>query len=115
MADEKILQDELMTDEELDKVAGGTREDFEQVCQVLGKSSKWNTRDGIRNILNEDYGIYCDAWNTGDRGSAIDAPAEFTVNKSVSALIPGGTIRQYNPGEKIGTDDVLLIIKYNRK
>lgn len=114
MKDEKILEDELMTDEELDQVAGGTRQDFELVCRVLGKSSTWNTRDGIRNFLEKNYGVRCDHWNTGDRGSAKDAPAEFTVLKSVSALDSNGAIRQYNPGEKIGTDDVCLIIMNNR-
>ena len=112
---EEMKNAEALSEEELEQVAGGTRVDFEVVCQALGKSSTWNTRDGIRNILKEDYGIMCDHWNTGDRGSAKDADAEFTVLKTVSALGPNGTIRQYNPGEKITTDDVCLIIMNNRK
>ena len=47
MADEKILKDELMSDEELDGVAGGTRlETFadgnEYPCAIC--STKWATR-----------------------------------------------------------------------
>ena len=80
MKDEKILQDELMSDEELDNVAGGTRQEFNENCNLLGKSPKFNTRDGIRNILNKNYGIEVRAWNTGDRGSTKDAPAEFYLN-----------------------------------
>ncbi|MBR6014284.1 MAG: hypothetical protein IK062_10990 [Selenomonadaceae bacterium] len=77
MKDEKILQDELMTDDELDNVAGGTRAEFEDICKALGKSPIWNTRDGIRQYLAKHFNIEVVNWNTGDRGSSKNAPAEF--------------------------------------
>ena len=42
MKDEKILQDELMTDEELDNVAGGgySKEDFEKMTDAFGEKLK---------------------------------------------------------------------------
>ena len=80
MIDEKKLANAAMNDEELDQVAGGTRQEFEQICNILGKNSLFNTRDGIRSILKKDYGIEVRAWNTGDRGSTKNAPAEFYIN-----------------------------------
>ena len=115
MIDEKKIANATMSDEELDKVAGGTREDFERICQALGRKSAWNPRIAISNILEEDYGIRCDEWNTGDSGSPKWAPAEFTVLKSISSFTFDGTVRQYNPGEKINAMDVELIIVSNRK
>ena len=42
MKDDKILQDELMTDEELDNVAGGgySKEDFEKMSDAFGEKLK---------------------------------------------------------------------------
>lgn len=68
---------EMMSFEELDKVAGGFREEFNEICKLLGKSSTFNTRDGIRKLLKDKYGIEVKHRNTGDRGSENDAPAEF--------------------------------------
>ena len=86
MADEKLtdqkLADQKLSDEELDEVAGGTREEFNEICGLLGKSPTWNTRDGIRKYLAKNYGITVEHWNTGDRGSKKDAPAEFTVKNA---------------------------------
>ena len=78
MAEEKFAEQKL-TDEELDGVAGGTREEFNEICGLLGKSPTWNTRDGIRKLLKKQYGITVEHWNTGDRGSKKNAPAEFYV------------------------------------
>ena len=81
MPDEKLteqkLADQKLSDEELDGVAGGTREEFNEICGLLGKSSTWNTRDGIRKYLMKNYSIEVTHWNTGDRGSKKNAPAEF--------------------------------------
>ena len=78
MPDEKFA-DQKLSDEELDGVAGGTREEFNEICGLLGKSPTWNTRNGIRKLLQNQYGITVEHWNTGDRGSKKNAPAEFLV------------------------------------
>ena len=89
MADEKFA-DQKLTDEELDGVAGGTREEFNEICGLLGKSPTWNTRDGIRKYLQKNYGITVDHWNTGDRGSKKNAPAEFSItNKDTGSTLHG--------------------------
>lgn len=44
----------------------------------------------------ENYGIYVKDWNTGDRGSSIDAAADFYVG---------------NTDKKISFDQVKWIIK----
>ena len=79
MAEEKIKAAEVLSDEDLDGVAGGTRAEFNEICGLLGKSSTWSTRNGIRDLLKKNYGITVEHWNTGDRGSANNAPAEFSV------------------------------------
>ena len=86
MADEKLteqkLADQKLSEDELDNVAGGTREEFNEICGLLGKSPTWNTRDGIRKYLMKNYGITVRHWNTGDRGSKNNAPAEFLVESN---------------------------------
>ena len=77
MADEKILKEEELSQDQLDEVAGGTREEFNEICKWLGKSPTFNTRDGIRKLLMKNYNIEVAHWNTGDWGSAKNAPAEF--------------------------------------
>jgi hypothetical protein len=37
MADEKLLQDELLSDEELDKVAGGTFSEWTEISKLIGR------------------------------------------------------------------------------
>jgi len=76
MIDEKNLQSEKLSDEELEKVAGGYRYEFEDICKMLGKSPTFNTKKGISNILEKNYGIEVKAWNTGDYGAKNDL-AEF--------------------------------------
>ena len=70
----------------------------DEICGLLGKSPTWNTRDGIRKLLMNQYNIEVRHWNTGDRGSKKNAPAEFSVSS-------GGT--KYN----IDFDQVTGIIK----
>ena len=77
MADEKILKEEELSQDQLNEVAGGTRAEFNEICQLLGKSPTFNTRDGIRNLVKKNYHIDVAHWNTGDWGSAKNAPAEF--------------------------------------
>lgn len=77
MAENEKLADQKLSEEELDNVAGGTRAEFNEICQLLGKSPTFNTRNGIRDLLQKNYSIEVAHWNTGDRGSAKDAPAEF--------------------------------------
>ena len=72
-----VMAIEMMSMEQLNRVAGGFREEFNEICKLLGKSSTFNTRDGIRKLLKDKYGIEVKHWNTGDRGSENDAPAEF--------------------------------------
>ena len=97
MIDEKKLGKlQAMSEEGLDNVAGGTRQDFENVCGALGKSPTFNTRDGIRKMLAKDYGIECVHWNTGERGSSNNAPAEF---------------RNCRTGNKMSTEQVIGVIK----
>ena len=103
-----------MNDDELDNVVGGYRSEFEDICKALGKSPTFNTRNGIRELLAKEYGIECVHWHTGDRGSSDDAPAEFKImRKSISAIDSNGNIHQYNSGDKIGSADVLSIIRSN--
>lgn len=106
MVDENLkgINDELekLTDEELDNVAGGTRQDFEDICKALGKSSTWNTRDGIRKLLWNKWQIDVLHWNTGDRGSKKNAPAEF---------IDSGGFWSKEAGASMNTESVIDIIK----
>ena len=86
----EIFKDEILDDTELDGVAGGTREEFNEICGLLGKSSTWNTRDGIRKYLMKNYSIEVTHWNTGDRGSKKNAPAEFSItNKDTGVKLNG--------------------------
>ena len=89
MPDEKFA-DQKLSEEELDGVAGGTREEFNEICRLLGKSPTWNTRDGIRKYLMKNYNIEVVHWNTGDRGSKKNAPAEFSItNKDTGVKLNG--------------------------
>ena len=85
--DKKILENETMNEEELEQVAGGTRAEFEEICKALGKSATWNTRDGIRDHLKKNFGINVEHWNTGDRGSKVNGPAEFSARTSDDYLM----------------------------
>ena len=76
MKDKKIFEEAMLSDEELDNVAGGTRYEFEDICKMLGKSPTFNTKNGTSNILEKNYGIEVKAWNTGDNGAKNDL-AEF--------------------------------------
>ena len=99
-----------LDDEQLDEVAGGTREEFEGICKALGKSVTFNTRDGIRKILEKDYGIRVVHWNTGDRGSAKNAPAEFEAARHLSVNVPNGKFYSFDEGSSIKYDDVIEMI-----
>lgn len=72
----------MMSFEELDKVAGGTREEFEEICRLLGKNPTFSTRKGIAKLLKDEYDIEVLHWNTGDRGSKNKGPAEFAYRGS---------------------------------
>ncbi|MBR6014287.1 MAG: hypothetical protein IK062_11005 [Selenomonadaceae bacterium] len=87
------MKDEILSDEQLKNVAGGTRQEFEDICKALGKSPTWSTRDGIRKYLAKNFNIEVVHWNTGDRGSPRNAPAEFYFN-----------------GKQISFDEVLDIL-----
>ena len=67
MKNEKILADEILSDDELENVVGGYRSDFEAVCQALGKHPSFNTLNDIRSILAKEYSIGVDSWNTGSK------------------------------------------------
>ena len=108
--DKKILENEAMTEGELDQVAGGTREEFKEICKALGKSATWNTRDGIRKVLEKDYGIKVVHWNTGDRCSAENAPAEFEAARKLLVNIPNGTAYIFDKGSHIEYKDVIEMI-----
>ena len=92
-----------LKEEELDQVAGGSRKDFEDVCAALGKSATWNTRDGIRKLLSDKFGIVVEHWNTGDRGSKEDKEAEF-----VSTVDWLGYVKE---GGRIYTSTLCALIK----
>ena len=104
MAEEKTNTAEVLSEEDLDGVAGGTRVEFEYICKALGKSPTWNTRDGIRDYLKKHYDIKVLHWNTGDRGSKEDKPAQFV---DTSGKWTG------TAGNNISADTVLEIIMEN--
>lgn len=80
MADKDKYADELLSDDELDNVAGGTKQEFNDICRCLGRDPRFSSRVQIREILNENYGIGVGDWNTGERGSTKVAPAEFYIS-----------------------------------
>ena len=73
---------EMMSMEQLDQVAGGYREEFEEICRLLGKNPTFNTRKGIAKLLKDEYQIEVLHWNTGDRGSKNKGLAEFAYSGS---------------------------------
>ena len=103
MKNEKILADEILSDEQLENVVGGYRSDFETVCKALGKHPSFNTLNDIRNILAKEYYIEVYSWNTGSKGDDKLAPAEFRVMRA-----PHGD--DYTT-KKLSLDQVLGIIK----
>ena len=63
MADEKILQDELMSDEELDQVAGGTNGETASDSRFLNSLNGSCDRYGTWRIQHEDHDNEIrDAW-----------------------------------------------------
>ena len=102
MAENEKLADQKLSEEELDNVAGGTRENFNDVCNALGKNPTFNTRDGIRKLLKDKWMIDVEHWNTGDWGSKKEAEAEFTD-------MSGCWSRE--AGASMTTKDVIRIIK----
>ena len=65
MKDKKILQEEVLSDEELEKVAGGTVSETIDIVMAVGKvSDKWGTNqrgflcpESVARYLKERYGI----------------------------------------------------------
>ena len=47
----KILENAVMNDEELDNIVWGTSQEFNDICKALGKNPTFNTRNGIRELL----------------------------------------------------------------
>ena len=79
---EEIKKEEIMNEEELNEVVGGSREEFEEICRLLGKNPTSSTREGIAKLLKEEYQIEVLHWNTGNRGSRNKGPAEFSYSGS---------------------------------
>ena len=92
---------ETLTDEQLDEVSGGSREQFNEICELLGKNPTFSTRNGIRKYLQEHCGIGVAHWNTGDRMSSGTGDAEFVDLYG----------QWYKPGTSISYKNVYQIIK----
>ena len=108
--EEKIKNADTLSEEELDQVAGGTRAEFEGICKALGRKPAFNTRDGIRDLLKKNYGIDVAHWNTGDRSSKVNAPAEFKAARKLLVNIPNGTAYIFDEGSPIEYKDVIEMI-----
>ena len=99
-----MAENEKLSEEELDNVAGGTRQDFNDICAALGKSPTFNTRDGIRDLLWKGWTIRVEHWNTGDWNSKKDAPAQF---------IDSAGYFSREAGDSLSLNRVISIIKNN--
>ena len=113
MAENEKFVDKKLNEEELDNVAGGTRADFNAVCNALGKSPTFNSRDGIRDLLWEGWAIKVEHWNTGDWGSKKDAPAQFRdlagyYSKEADSVMTIDDVVRVIKANPNGLDDRLL-------
>ena len=71
MKDEKILENEILTDEQLEQIVGGSWEEYKDIAKLLPKvrywyqsyttKSRWIDRDmdpdEVRKYLNETYNV----------------------------------------------------------
>ena len=58
MKDEKILENEILSDEELENVAGGTLSETSEICRLItAKTNKRLYYSEIADFLKRNYGI----------------------------------------------------------
>ena len=95
-----------LDDAQLDEVAGGYREEFREIRSAL-KLSSIRTRDYVRDKLKKEFNIDVVHWNTGDRGSAKEALAEYK-DASGNPLSHDDVLNIIRSSEKYFNDDALI-------
>ena len=89
-----------------------TPDEIETEAPLFGDGLGLDSIDALELIvmLEKDYGIKVVHWNTGDRCSAENAPAEFEAARKLLVNIPNGTAYIFDKGSHIEYKDVIEMI-----